>query len=88
VVKDLLAKQPHTLSLIWAKNHEVPTSWVDQAEVFGRIDRWTAFDSVPESGFDSEPPRAGCRFAEQRCLGRPPVGWRKQRPASGKGRGS
>lgn len=39
-VKGLLAgKQPRRLSVIWLKNHEVPASWVDQATLFGRMDR-------------------------------------------------
>jgi len=40
VVRALLAgKQPRTLSLIWLKNNEVPWSWDDQEQLFGRMDR-------------------------------------------------
>lgn len=40
VVRGLLAgKQPRTLSLIWLKNHEVPTFWAERVALFGRMDR-------------------------------------------------
>ena len=35
----LAGQQPKTLNLAWLKNHELPSAWDAQREVFGEFDR-------------------------------------------------
>ena len=39
VLAHLAGRQPKTLTLRWLKNHELPSDWEAQREVFGAFDR-------------------------------------------------